>query len=82
MKVNTHPTNPGLKPIKSNATKLFEQVTVDFITHLPVSNRFDLIMVVVDHGLLKGVIYVAYMSNRRGPMSKMVIFEEGEDVGV
>jgi hypothetical protein len=58
MKVNTHPTNPGLKPIKSNATRPFEQVTVDFITHLPVSNGFDLIMVVVDHGLSKGVVYV------------------------
>jgi hypothetical protein len=58
MKVNTHPTNLGLKPIKSNATRPFEQVTVDFITHLPVSNGFDSIMVVVNHGLLKGVVYV------------------------
>jgi hypothetical protein len=58
MKVNTHPSNPGLKPIKSNATRPFEQVTVDFITHLPVSNGFDSVMVVVDHGLSKGVVYV------------------------
>ncbi len=58
MKVNTHPTVPGLQPIKSNATKPFEQVTVDFITGLPPSQSYDSIMIVVDHGLSKGVVYV------------------------
>jgi hypothetical protein len=58
MKVNTHPTNPALKLIKSNTTRPFEQVTVDFITHLLVSNGFNSIMVMVNHGLSKGVVYV------------------------
>src|ERR1700759_2310956 len=57
MKVNTHPTKPGLKPIKSDATRPFQQVTVDFITALPPSDGYDSIMVVVAHGLTKGVIY-------------------------
>jgi hypothetical protein len=57
MKVNTHPSNPGLLPIKSNATRPFQQVTCDFITDLPPSNGYDSIMIVVDHGLSKGVVY-------------------------
>jgi hypothetical protein len=59
MKVNTHPTKPGLTPIKSNSTRPFQQVTVDFITNLPPSDGFDSIIVVVDHGLTKGVIYTS-----------------------
>src|SRR6266478_2049973 len=38
MKVITHPSNPGLMPIKSEATRPFQQCTVDFITNLPPSN--------------------------------------------
>ena len=57
MKVNTHPTKPGLQPIKSSATRPFEQVTCDFITDLPPSNGYDSIMIMVDHGLTKGVVY-------------------------
>ena len=57
MKINTHPTRPGIQPIKSQATRPFQQVTCDFITNLPPSNGYDSIMVVVDHGLSKGVVY-------------------------
>ena len=63
MKVITHPTSPGLTPIKSNSTRPFQFVTCDFITGLPPSNGFDSIMVVVDHGLTKGVIYTPCMKN-------------------
>ena len=34
MKVNTHPTAPGLMPIESHATCPFEQVPTNFITDL------------------------------------------------
>jgi len=42
MKVNTHPSSPGLIPIKGqeNATP-FSQVTCDFITDLPETEGFD-----------------------------------------
>jgi len=64
MKLNTHPTTPELIPIGSTATRPFEQITMDFITDLPKSQGFDSIMVVVDHGLTKGVIFI--------PCNKMV----------
>jgi hypothetical protein len=56
MKPNTHPTTAPLMPIISHTTRPFQQVTMDFITNLPISNGFDSIFIVVDQGLSKGVI--------------------------
>ena len=56
MKPNTHPTTAPLMPIISHATRPFQQVTMDFITDLPISNSFDSMFIVVDQGLSKGVI--------------------------
>ena len=59
MKVNTHPSTPGLIPIKGQENaKPFSQVTCDFITDLPETEGFDSLMVVVDHGSTKGVISI------------------------
>jgi hypothetical protein len=58
MKVNTHPTMPPLSPIKSTSTQPFALVSTDFVTDLPEVDRFDSLMVVVDHGLTKGVILI------------------------
>ena len=55
-KVNIHPTVPALLPLNSDYTCLFQQVLVDLITDLPPSGSYDSVMVVVDHGLMKGVI--------------------------
>ena len=55
-KVNTHPTVPPLCLILSTISLPFKQLSVDLITDLPVSSGFDSVMVVVDHGLTKGVI--------------------------
>ena len=55
-KVNTHPTIPALSSLKSDCTCPFQQVSVDLITNLPPSESFDSVMVIVDHGLTKGVI--------------------------
>jgi len=65
IKVNTHPSSPGLIPIKGqeNATP-FSQVTCDFITDLPETEEFDSLMVMVDHGSTKGVISI--------PCNKMI----------
>ena len=51
MKTSTHPTAMPLMLIKSHAHRPFQQVTMDFITDLPIS-----IFIVVDQGLSKGVI--------------------------
>ena len=55
-KANTHPVVPPLLPIKSDVSLPFRQLSVDLITNLPPSVGFDSIMVMVDHGLTKGVI--------------------------
>jgi len=34
----------------------FAQCSMDLITDLPVSNGYDSVMIMVDHGLMKGVI--------------------------
>ena len=56
MKVNTHPTTPALSPLSSTCSHLFQQLSVDLVTGLPLSDGFDSLLVVVDHGLSKGVI--------------------------
>ena len=56
MKVNTHPTVPALFPLSSNCSRPFQQLSVDLVTSLPPSAGFDSLLVVVDHGLSKGVI--------------------------
>ena len=56
-KVNTHPMVPGLSPLAVNTSLLFSSISVDLITRLPDSHGYDSVMVVVDHGLTKGVIY-------------------------
>ena len=56
MKVNTHLTIPALSPLLSTCSRPFQQLSVDLITGLPPSASFDSLLVVVDHGLSKGVI--------------------------
>lgn len=56
-KINRHPVKPTLLPIPGPiSNRPFMQLSMDFITDLPLSNGYDSIMVVVDHGLTKGVI--------------------------
>ena len=56
-KINRRPTKHTLEPIEAPpSTRPFAQVSMDFITDLPPSNGFDSILVVVDHGLTKGVV--------------------------
>ena len=56
MKVNTHPTAPALSPLPSSCTRPFQQLSVNLVMDLPLSHSFDSLLVVVDHGLSKGVI--------------------------
>ena len=55
-KTNTHPTIPPLSPIKLLASHPFQQISCALITDSPLSSSFDSLLVVVDHGLTKGVI--------------------------
>ena len=56
MKVNTHTTSPALSPLSSSCTHPFQQLSVDLVTGLLPSLGFDLLLVMVNHGLSKGVI--------------------------
>ena len=62
-KINTHPTVPGLSPLAVETPLPFSSISVDLITGLPDSHGFDSVMVVVDHGLTKGVIYCPCTKN-------------------
>ena len=62
-KVNTHPTVPGLSPLAVETPNPFSSISVDLITGLPYSHGFDSVMVVVDHTLMKGVIYCPCTKN-------------------
>ena len=58
-KVNTHPMQLPVQPIKSMATKPFQMITQDFISGLPKTEQgHDHVKGVVDHGLMKGVIFI------------------------
>jgi hypothetical protein len=56
MKSQTHPSAPPMTLIPSATLCPFAQLSVDLITDLPESQGYDSVMVVVDHGLMKGVI--------------------------
>jgi hypothetical protein len=55
-KVNTYPSALPLTPLALVAMRPFQQVSVDLVMDLLSSSGFDSVMVVVDHGLIKGVI--------------------------
>ena len=56
-KINRNPSHPAYMPVKgAKTTRPFENCSMDFITDLPISAGYDSILVVVDQGLMKGVI--------------------------
>jgi Integrase zinc binding domain len=56
-KINQSPSNPAYVAIEgANNTRLFAKCSMDLITDLPPVEGYDAILVVVDQGLLKGVI--------------------------
>ena len=61
--VNPHPTVPGLSPLAVESPLPFSSISVDLVMGLPNSHRFDLVMVMVDHGLTKGIIYCPCTKN-------------------
>jgi len=58
-KVNMRPTKSSLYPISSGSSHLFGTLGINFMTDLPTADDGnDSIMVIVDHGLSKGVVLV------------------------
>ena len=59
MEVNIYLLAPLLALIKSDPhAYLFSIVTMDFITDLPESNRYNALYVVVDHDLTKAIVLI------------------------
>ena len=75
-KTNTHPTTPPIAPILSNETLPFKQISYNLITGLPESNGFDALLVMVDHGLSKGVILCPTKSKITTPGVASIIFQK------
>ena len=58
--VNTHPMVLGLTSLVVESSTPFSSISVDLISGLPLSNGFDSVMVMVDHGLMQGVIFYPF----------------------
>ena len=68
-KINCSPSHPSYVPIpQASMTRPFPHCSMDLIMDLPLSNGFDSILVVVDHGLTKGVILL--------PCNKTIMAEQ------
>ena len=60
MKVNIYLSAPSLAPIKADSyTYPFLTVTIDFITDLLESNRYNTLYIVVDHNLTKAIVLIS-----------------------
>ena len=61
IKVNTYLSAPPLIPIKADPYAYpFSVVTMDFITNLPESNRYNTLYIAVDHDLTKAIVLILY----------------------
>ena len=56
-KIDQNPSHPSFKPVEGAvSTRPFAHCSIDLITDLPPVDRSEALLVVVDQGLLKGVI--------------------------
>ena len=62
-KINTHPIVPRLSPLAVETSLPFSSISVDLIMGLPESHGYNSIMVMVDYGLTKEVIYCPCTKN-------------------
>ena len=59
-KIDRSPAKPPYIPTEgARTTRPFAYCSMDLITDLPLADSFDSLLVVVDQGLLKGVIFIA-----------------------
>ena len=72
-KINRLPSHPSYMLIpQASTTQPFAHCSMDLITDLPLSDGFDSILVMVDHGLTKGVILL--------PCNKTITAEQVENL--
>ena len=64
-------SKPSLVPINALSSHIFGQVSINFMTDLPEAEGFDSVMVVVDHGLSKGLILTP--CNKKGLMAEHLV---------
>jgi hypothetical protein len=57
-KVNTRQLKPSLIPITPEHTLPFQMIAMDFITKLPVSEGYDMILTITDHDCSKAAIFI------------------------
>ncbi len=57
-KVNTGPLKPAMIPITPEHTLPFETVAMDFITKLPQSGKYNMILTITDHDCSKAAIFI------------------------
>ena len=57
-KVNTRPLKPAMIPIMLQHHLPFQTVAMDFITKLPQSGKFDLILTITDHNCSRAAIFI------------------------
>jgi hypothetical protein len=55
-------------------TRPFSQITCDEVTDLPESDRFNSLMVVVDHGLTQGVIAIPCTKSKSTQLEPQTLF--------
>ena len=71
-KINRSPAYPFYMPIlPSSSTWPFASCSMDLVTDLPPSQGFDSILVMVDHGLTKGVILLPCNNNHCGTCGRI-----------
>ena len=59
MKVNIYPSISPLIPIKANSHAYpFSTVTMDFITNLLESNKYNALYIVVNYNLIKAIVLI------------------------
>ena len=62
IKVNTHLSAPLLAPIKADPHAYpFLTVTIDFITNLPESNRYNALYIIMNYDLTKTIVLILYI---------------------
>ena len=57
-KINTRPLKPAMVPITPEHSLPFQTIATDFITKLPQSGGYDLILTITDHDCSKAIILI------------------------